>query len=107
MKEHGTLIIFAECIDGIGNQSFMDIFSLGGWEQIFEHMASHYENNAGTAVAMMDKTSRINIHFVTSLDRETCELMGAIKTSPEQAQQMGLNESGSVAWIENAGLLFR
>ena len=107
VKEHGTLIIFAECAEDIGNQSFMDLFRLGGWDRIFEHMAANYENNAGTAVAMMDKTRRIHIHFVTSLVQETCDLMGIIKSSPQKAQQMGLNESGSVAWIENAGLLYR
>ncbi len=107
VKDHGTLIIFAECIEGIGNQSFMDLFRLGGKDKVFENMALHYANNAGTAVAMMDKTSRINIHFVTSLDQETCDLMGTVKTSPEKAQQMALNESRSVAWIENASLLYR
>ncbi len=107
VKDDGILIIFAECIDGIGNQSFMNLFRLGGKDKVFENMALNYANNAGTAVAMMDKTSRINIHFVTSLDQETCDLMCTIKTSTEKAKQMALNESRSVAWIENASLLYR
>ncbi len=107
VKENGKLIIFAECEDGIGNRAFMNLFKLGGWDQIFERMEEKYENNAGTALAMMDKSHRIKIHFVTSLDDETCNLMGAIKTSHEQTQDLIRNERGDVAWIENAGLLYK
>jgi len=107
VKDNGKLIIFAECQEGIGNQAFMDIYKLGGWNQIFEKMKQCYANNAGTAVAMLDKAQRIEIHFVTSLDKETCNLMGAIKTSPEQAHDLIVEEKGKVAWIENAGLLYK
>ncbi len=107
VKDNGTLIIFAECRDGIGNQAFMNLFKLGGWDPIFEKMQEKYENNAGTALAMIDKCRRINIHFVTSLDKETCDLMGAVKTSPGQAQQLIAHEKGEIAWIENASLLYK
>lgn len=106
VKDNGTLIIFAECRDGIGNQAFLNLFKLGGWDPIFEKMETKYENNAGTALAMIDKCRRINIHFVTSLDKETCDLMGAVKTSPGQAQQLIAREKGEIAWIENASLLY-
>ena len=39
VQDDGKLIIFAECRDGIGNQAFMNLFKLGGWDQIFEQMA--------------------------------------------------------------------
>jgi len=107
VKENGKLVIFAECKEGIGNQAFMDIYKIGGWEQIFYKMKQCYANNAGTAVAMMYKSQRIKIHFVTSLDKETCILMGAIKTSSQQAIQLIEEEQGEVAWIENAGLLYK
>ncbi|MCK5136471.1 MAG: nickel-dependent lactate racemase [Bacteroidales bacterium] len=107
VKNNGTLIIFAECRDGIGNQAFMNLFKLGGWDRIFEKMASRYENNAGTALAMIHKSRRIKIHFVTSFDKETCNLMGAVKTSPEQAQQLITDETGDMALIENASLVYK
>ncbi len=107
VKEKGTLIIFTECIDGIGNQSLLELFRLGGSNQIFEKMASSYENNAGTVLAMMDKTQRINIHLITSMDQETCYQMGAVKSTLEKAQQLIDDEPGSIAWIENASLLYK
>ncbi len=106
VKDGGKLIILAQCVDDIGNPRFMKLFELGGWDNLFEKMETGYENNAATAVAMMDKTRRIDIHFVTSLDRKTCSLMDAVKTSPEEAQELVHRESGETAWIENAGMLY-
>jgi len=107
VKDEGKLIIFAECRDGIGNKAFMNLFKLGDWEQIFEEMENEYINNAGTALAMISKSRRIHIHFVTSLDQETCRLMGAIKTLPEAVQQLIHHENGETAYIQNASLLYK
>jgi len=107
VKDGGKLIILAECRDGIGNQAFMNLFKLGGWDQIFEAMEVKYMNNAGTALAMISKSRRIHIHFVTSLDQETCKLMGAIKTSPENVQALIDYETGDTAYIQNASLLYK
>lgn len=106
VKDGGKLIILAECVDSIGNPHFMKFFNLGGWEQLFQKMEEGYENNAATAVAMMDKTRRIEIHFVTSLDQKTCTLMNAVKSSPEEAQELVDRETGEMAYIENAGMLY-
>lgn len=107
VKDEGKLIILAKCEEGIGNPDFMDLFKMGGWNKVFEKMRRGYANNAGTAFAMLDKSRRIKIHFVTSLDEETCKLMGAIKTSPDQAQNLIDEETGELAFIENAGLLYK
>lgn len=106
VKDGGVLILLAECIDGIGNPTFMKLFKLGGWNQIFEQNEVKYENNAATALSMMHKTNRIRIHFVTSLDEQTCILMGAFKTSFEETKQLMEKEAGDIAWIENASLLY-
>ncbi len=107
VKDGGKLIIYAECRDGIGNKAFMNLFRLGGWDQIFEEMEVKYMNNAGTALAMITKSRRIDIHFVTSLDQETCSLMGAIKTLPREVQQLIDHETGETAYIQNASLLYK
>jgi nickel-dependent lactate racemase len=107
VRDNGRLIIFAECIDGLGNEAFMKLFELGGREAIFKAMEKAYANNAGTALAMLEKAERIKIHFVTSLDREVCRRMGAIKTSPEEAQEIIHRETGEIAFIENASLVYK
>ena len=107
VKDGGKLIIYSECRDGIGNQAFMNLFRLGGWDQIFKEMEAKYMNNAGTALAMITKTRRIHIHFVTSLDEETCNLMGALKTESEEVQPLIDKETGDIAYIQNASLLYK
>ena len=107
VKDGGTLVIFAQCRDGIGNDNFMELFRLGGTETIFEAMEKEYRNNAGTALATLEKARRISVRFVTSLDKETCSLMGTEKTSDEEARHVIAQETGDVAWIENASLLYK
>jgi len=120
VKDGGTLVILAECIDGIGNKAFMELFSLpatGGSatadkaadksEAIFREMKKQYKNNAGTALATIQKSERISIRFVTSLDEEHCSLMGTQLTTAEEAAGLVENEKGDVAWIGNASLLYR
>ncbi len=107
VKDGGSLVILAECIDGIGNKAFMDLFKLGGSEGIFREMAIAYKNNAGTALATIEKARRISIRFVTSLDEESCSMMGAVKTPAEEAVRIAEHSTGDVAWIGNASLLYR
>ncbi len=107
VKDGGCLVILAECLDGIGNKAFMELFKLGGTDGIFREMALAYKNNAGTALATIAKAQRISIRFVTSLEKEDCKLMGAVKTTAEEAARLAENETGDVAWIANASLLYR
>ena len=107
VKDGGTLIILAECVDGLGNKSFPDIFREGDRHRIYERMEKQYENNAGTALAMIDKSNRIGIRFVTGLDEDTCRMMGSVKVSQAEAQELIKREKGEVAWIENASMLYR
>jgi nickel-dependent lactate racemase len=107
VRDGGTLVILAECRDGLGNQAFMEIFRLGGWQQIFDEVEKAYRNNAGTALAIIQKSQRISIRFVTSLDEAACRMMGTVKTSEKEAGELVAAAAGKVAWIENASLLYR
>jgi len=107
VKNGGKLVIFAECRDGTGNPGILDIFSWGGREAIFERLRNGYQNNAGTVLAMLEKTKRMEIWMVTSLSEKECTLMGANKCSAEDVQKMIESEGGSVAVVENAGMLYR
>ena len=70
-------------------------------------MEKGYRNNAGTALATLEKSKRITIRFVTSLDEETCDLMGTMKTAEEEARQLIGDARGDVAWMDNASLLYK
>jgi nickel-dependent lactate racemase len=107
VKDGGTLIILAECRDGIGTSTFLPLFRAGDWDSVFDKLSKKYEGNGGTALAMMAKTKRIHIHMITSFDDETCNLMGVKKIDTEKANSMISKEKGSVAVIENASMLVK
>ena len=105
VRDGGTLIVFAECIDGIGSQTFLPYFEMGGWENTFSHLLDNYAGNGGTALAMMEKTRRISIKLVTELPEELCSSIGVAKISVEEARKMSRSHAGSLAVIENSSLL--
>ncbi len=106
VKDGGKLIVFAECRDGIGNDKLFEIFKLGDWNKIFPEGPEGYENNTGTALAQLAKSKRIKIHTVTSLDEETCRLLGMHKTDHSKVQEMINNHTGSIGIIEYASLVY-
>jgi lactate racemase len=107
VKDGGTLIVLAECRDGVGTNTFLPLFKLGGWDKVFDKLVEKYEGNGGTALAMMAKTKRINVCMVTGFDEETCALMGAKKIDAQQVNSIVQNCHGSVAVIENASMLVK
>lgn len=106
VKNGGKLILLAECRDGLGNSRLHEIFGLKERDRIFPANRESYENNTGTVLAQLEKAARIDIHMITSLDEETCGLMGTRKILHAEAQDMIGNHSGSMAIIENASLVF-
>ncbi len=105
VKDGGTLIVLAECIDGIGSQTFLPYFEMGGWKNTFSHLLENYAGNGGTALAMMEKTRRISIKLVTELSEELCSHIDATKISFEEARELSSSHTGSMAVIENSSLL--
>ncbi len=105
VKDNGTLLLVAECKDQLGSNTFLPYFTMGSFNEAFTHLCSHYVGNGGTALAMMEKIKRIKINMVTSLEAETCETMGVIKTSPEGIEKIINNTKGTVAIIANGSML--
>lgn len=101
----GTLIVLTECRDGIGSQTFLPYFEMGGWTQTFTHLSKDYAGNGGTALAMMEKTGRITIKLVTELSSELCEKIGVSKISATDANLLVSKTNGRIAVIDNASLL--
>lgn len=107
VRDQGRLIVFAECRDGIGSQTFLPWYRLGGFDQAFTLLAKRYEGNGGTALAMMSKCQRISISLVTSIDQQTCSLLGVDKWNKEEVEAYLSDSQESTAWIRNASLLVK
>ncbi|MBN2214165.1 MAG: nickel-dependent lactate racemase [Bacteroidales bacterium] len=107
VSDSGVLVILAECRDGIGTDTFLPLFRETGWNQMFEKLSQKYEGNGGTALAMKAKSERIQIHMMTKMDEEICQLMGVKKTNAGQIRKILANHKGSMAVIDNASMLIR
>ena len=107
VKDGGRLIALARCPDGIGSETFLPWFELGGYSQAFDRLASNYAGNGGTALSMMEKTRRIEISLVTELPEDTVRLMGAAKLSGEAFGKALQGFYGRTAIIPNASMLVK
>jgi len=106
VKKGGTLLILAECADGIGNRKLLEMFRRNDWNKIFPETREEYENNTGTVLAQLEKSSRIQICMITSLNKETCDTLGVKKTDHREAQELITAHKGSMGIIEHAGIIY-
>ncbi|MDX2414147.1 MAG: nickel-dependent lactate racemase [Bacteroidales bacterium] len=101
----GKLILIAECADGIGNKAFINIFS-GSKVDIINDLKINYSGNGGTALATLNKSSRIEVSMFTSLSDEYCKRMGIHKVNLQQINNIIDNEIGNIGLIKNASIIF-
>lgn len=107
VRDGGRLILLARCRDGIGSQTFLPWFQLGGWKAAFDRLAESYMGNGGTALAMMAKLKRIRISLVTALDPDQAALIGFDIWPPARVQECLEQHAGSLAVIANASLVVK
>ena len=105
VRDQGVLIVLAACADGLGSDTFLPYFEMGGWAPAFDHLVSNYRGNGGTALAMMAKTGRIRIRLVTQLVPDLCRRIGIEPISNCDAQALLAEAAPDAAVITNASLL--
>ena len=104
VADGGTLIMLAQCRDGIGSTTFLPYFDFPDRSTAFDHLLAHYSGNGGTALAMMAKTARITIDLVTDLDDRLCRRIGCRRIMLPEAEQL-LSEASELAVIANSSML--
>ena len=107
VRDGGSLIILAECNEGVGSKTFLPWFKIGGWKEAFKRLSEKYEGNGGTALSMMSKLQRINISLVTDLNDSASKTIGFEKSSMDKAINLVKQTTGSMAAIPNASLLVK
>ncbi|MGW8193206.1 MAG: lactate racemase domain-containing protein [Desulforhopalus sp.] len=109
VRDGGLLLVYAECCDGIGSQTFLPWLQKGSFAAAFNELAQRYEGNGGTALAMMTKLQRIRIGIISRLDEKTCRLIGVERWSHEEVNRYlaALGKEHSVGCIPNSSLLVK
>src|SRR6266404_3608411 len=66
----GTIILLAECSDGLGRADFLKWFESGDSSALETRLRKAYEVNGQTAWALLTKAERFRIHIVTTLEAD-------------------------------------
>ncbi len=71
----GTIILLAECGDGLGRADFLKWFEAADSSELETRLRIAYEVNGQTAWALVTKTERFRIHIVTRLGEDAVRRM--------------------------------
>ena len=74
-KDGGTIVLLAECRDGLGRPDFMKWFESRDSRALAERLRDEYEVNGQTAWALLTKAERYRICLVSDLPDEQVKLM--------------------------------
>jgi len=105
VRDGGNLYLLGECIDGVGNDEFLNLFTLNK-KDIFLQLKKKYSGNGGTALSLLSKTERINVYMMTSLDELTCNTLNIKKLNSEELCSETVKLKGRTAVIENASIVY-
>lgn len=77
-RDQGTIILVAECSEGLGRADFLKWFSENDARSLAMRLRESYEVNGQTAWALLSKTERYKVHLVSELADEDVRLMRMI-----------------------------
>ena len=77
-QDGGTIILLAECSDGLGRPDFLKWFEAADSKALEMRLRDHYEVNGQTAWALLTKTERFRVRVVIKLSEEEVRTMRMI-----------------------------
>lgn len=87
-EEGGTIILIAECDEGLGRPDFLEWFALGSSMGIAEELARSYKVNGQTAWSLKKKAERFDVRIMTELPEEQVSPTGMRKTGKREAEDI-------------------
>lgn len=97
----GTLVLLAECADGLGRNDFLSWFETENSLALADRLVEKYQVNGQTAWSLLKKVERLDVRIVTDLDEASCETMRMRKTSVEDAIAIAKGASNPFYIIPN------
>ena len=74
----GTIVLMAECRDGLGRADFLKWFDGGSAAELSRRLHYEYEVNGQTAWSLLNKTERFSVVLISSLPDEQVRQMNMI-----------------------------
>jgi nickel-dependent lactate racemase len=90
-NEGGTIVLLAECSDGLGRPDFLKWFDASDSRALEARLVNGYEVNGQTAWALLTKAERYRVYLVSELPRQDVERMKMIpvRTISEALEHAG------------------
>ncbi len=97
--EGGTIVLLAECADGLGRADFLKWFDGDrGAHALEERLRSSYEVNGQTAWSLLTKAEKFQVHLISELPDEEVRRMGLrpARTIDEALAQVSEGSTGYI-----------
>ncbi len=101
----GTIILLAECGDGLGRPDFLKWFDSENSQALESRLRENYEVNGQTAWALLTKTETFRVHIVTTRDDESLRRMRMIPARNIESVLAGL-PANATGYIMPRGAAF-
>ena len=90
-NDGGTIVLLAECADGLGRPDFMKWFDSADSRALAERLRNGYEVNGQTAWALLTKAENFRVCLISQLPDEQVKRMGMtpVRSIPEALQSSG------------------
>jgi nickel-dependent lactate racemase len=97
-RDGGSIILLAECRDGLGRADFMKWFDSTNSSELERRLQEGYEVNGQTAWSLLTKSERYRVYLVSDLPRDHVERMHMIPVDSVQSalQRVGNFESAFI-----------